>query len=160
MSEAAMAGNPEAGWYGTLERCGLQPIENTLLQDVLSVKSAIYSVTGFEVAPTATIQIAHPHAIDVLDREWQRYASENSLFSKTGEFIIIPPVSGGSEVGWVRVRDLVGGQLPSRVIAATGSAEFIAASLDGRRLCAVSVEDDEYWIVVRGLEPPGTSAPI
>ncbi|MET9105452.1 hypothetical protein [Streptomyces zhihengii] len=61
------------------------------------------------------------------------------------------PGPGGSAVGWVRVRERVGSGLPSRVAAVTGSPEFIAVSTDGRRLCAASVEDAEYWIVVHGF---------
>ncbi|MEW2284443.1 hypothetical protein [Streptomyces sp. NPDC047841] len=65
-----------------------------------------------------------------------------------GEFLILPPVPGGSEIGWVRVRDTVGTLLPSRIAEVTGSPEFVTVSTDGRQLCAASVEEYDYWVVL------------
>ncbi|MFG2598460.1 hypothetical protein [Streptomyces sp. NPDC048462] len=49
------------------------------------------------------------------------------------------------------MKDSVETGLPSRVASATGSPEFLALSVDGRHLCAVTSEEDEYWIVTRIL---------
>ncbi|MGA5035851.1 hypothetical protein ACPCA8_02195 [Streptomyces capoamus] len=48
----------------------------------------------------------------------------------------------------MRVRDTVGTRLPSRIAEVTGSPEFVAVSTDGRRLCAASVEEYDYWVVL------------
>lgn len=110
---------------------------------------AIRAVAGVGVQPEVAIQKSRPHAVEEVDRQWQVQTFKAPLVSEAGEFLILPLGSGGSAVGWVCVRDSIGVNLPSRIAAATGSPEFLALSADGRHLCAVSVEDDEYWIVVR-----------
>ncbi|MEU0257157.1 hypothetical protein ABZ299_32860 [Streptomyces sp. NPDC006184] len=134
-------------WQDVLERCGLQVLENAT-QDAPPVRSAIYAVTGFEVEPVATIPASSPDAAAELDAKWHLHASSVSLYDDNGEFLILPPVSGGSEIGWVRVKDTVGRNLPSRVAKVTGSPEFLAVSTDGRHLCAASVEEYEHWVVL------------
>lgn len=104
--------------------------------------------TGVEVDPVATVPISSPGAAAALDEKWHLHASEISLYDDKGDFLILPPVSGGSGLGWVRVRDTVGTQLPSRIAEVTGSPEFVAVSTDGRRLCAASVEEYDYWVVL------------
>ncbi|MFC9287181.1 hypothetical protein [Streptomyces sp. NPDC057052] len=115
------------------------------------MNAAIHAVNGFEVEPVATIPATDPHAADELDKAWHHHAARASLHVENGEFLILPPMPGGSEVGWIRVKDPAGKNLPSRVSAATGSPEFVAVSVDGRHLCAVSVEEFEYWVVVRAF---------
>ncbi|CAL9397310.1 hypothetical protein [Streptomyces sp. enrichment culture] len=109
---------------------------------------ALYAVTGFEVEPAVTIPASSPRAADALDEVWHHRASQFRLYGESGDFLILPPVPGGSRAGWVRVKDPVGTHLPSRVAGVTGAPEFVAVSRDGRRLCAASVEDDEYWVVL------------
>ncbi|MFE6287466.1 hypothetical protein [Streptomyces sp. NPDC057877] len=110
--------------------------------------AAIHAVAGFEVEPTAAVPASSPHAADELDAAWHHHAARVALYGADGEFLVLPPVPGGSEVGWVRVKDPVGRGLPSRVADVTGEPEFIAVSVDGRRLCATSVEEDDYWVVL------------
>jgi len=134
-------------WLDTLGRCGLE-VTGKAAPDGPPVNTAIYAVSGFEVEPVAAIPASTPHAADKLDEAWHHHAAQASLYGESGEFLILPPVSGGSQVGWVRVKDPVGKNLPSRIRAATGSPEFVAVSVDGRHLCAASVEDSDYWVVV------------
>ncbi|OOV24889.1 hypothetical protein SM007_27840 [Streptomyces avermitilis] len=138
-------GRPE--WLDVLERCGLRVLDNTVPQGAPAVRTAIYAVTGFEVEPVAVIPASSPRATDELDEKWHHCASASSLYGDKGEFLILPPVPGGSEIGWVGVTDPIGGHLPSRIAAVTGSPEFLAVSVDGRHLCAASVEEDDYWVV-------------
>ncbi|KOV90252.1 hypothetical protein [Streptomyces sp. NRRL B-3648] len=134
-------------WRDVLDRCGLQVVEEAA-QGGPSVRSALYAVTGVEVDPVATVPISSPGAAAALDEKWHLHASEISLCDDKGDFLILPPVSGGSGLGWVRVRDTVGTHLPSRIAEVTGSPEFVAVSTDGRRLCAASVEEYDYWVVL------------
>ncbi|WP_240661136.1 hypothetical protein [Streptomyces sp. WAC 01438] len=134
-------------WLDVLERCGLQ-FAGKAEQGGPPVNSAIYAVTGLEVEPAVTIPASSPRAADELDAAWHHRASQVRLYGRDGEFLILPPVPGGSKVGWVRVKDPVGKNLPSRVGRVAGSPEFVAVSPDGRRLCAASVEDDDYWVVL------------
>lgn len=135
-------------WRDILERCGLKVTQDAAPRDVTPVQTAIYAVTGFEVEPEAAIPISSSKAIGELDQQWHHHASMISLYSESREFLIVPPAPGGSKIGWIQVRDPVGDHLPSRIAAATGSPEFLAISLDGRHLCAVSVEEDDYWVVL------------
>ncbi|MER6692041.1 hypothetical protein [Streptomyces minutiscleroticus] len=134
-------------WREVLGRCGLE-VTGEAAQDGPPVKAAIYAVNGFEVEPVVAISDSAPHAADELDEAWHHHASRVSLYGENGEFLILPPVPGGSRVGWVRVKDPVGRNLPSRIATVAGSPEFMAVSPDGRHLCAASVEEDEYWVVV------------
>ncbi|MFJ9813697.1 hypothetical protein ACIRU3_00250 [Streptomyces sp. NPDC101151] len=138
----------QPGWLSALERCGLQVLRATVPQDVPSVTAAVHAVTGIEVEPVAVIPESSPHATDELDRLWHHHAANCSLYGDDGEFFILPPVSGGSRVGWVRVSDSVGRNLPSRMAVVSGSPEFLAVSADGRHMCAASVEECDYWVVV------------
>ncbi|MFF9849364.1 hypothetical protein [Streptomyces litmocidini] len=62
------------------------------------------------------------------------------------------PGRGGHGTGWIRVRDLVGTVLPSRIRAGTGLTEFMAVSVDGRIMCAVSDEEYDKWIIVHRFD--------
>ncbi|SFT04405.1 hypothetical protein SAMN04487982_10681 [Streptomyces sp. ok210] len=133
----------------TLQSCGLVILEGDAPSSAPTPLVAIRAVAGVDVQPKVTIREARSDAIEEIDRQWQTLTSKTLLAAEAGEFLILPPGSGGSAVGWVRVRDSIGGNLPSRIAAATGSPEFLTLSADGHHLCAVSVEEDEYWIVIR-----------
>jgi hypothetical protein len=134
-------------WLDVLERCGLE-VAGKGAQEGPPVKAALHAVSGFEVEPVVAIPASAPHAVDELDEAWHHHASQASLYGGNGEFLVLPPVPGGSEVGWVRVKDPVGKNLPSRIAEVTGSPEFVAVSSDGRRLCAASVEEYDHWVVL------------
>lgn len=158
------AGTP--AWHTTLEACGLLVLGRETPSPVPPVLTAIRAVTGVEVTPAVAVPESHPDVAAELDRQWRAETGALPLVSSGGEFLVVPPGRGGSSVGWVLVKDLfkttsvgadsVGADpgemgLPSRVARATGSPEFLALSVDGRHLCAVTSEEDEYWIVTRVL---------
>ncbi|MFF9062409.1 hypothetical protein ACF09K_27510 [Streptomyces sp. NPDC014882] len=130
-----------------LERCGLE-VTGGVAHGGPPVDAALHAVNGFEVEPVATVPASTPHAAGELDAAWHHHAAQASLRTEDGEFLVLPPMPGGSGVGWIRVKDRGGENLPSRVSDVTGSPEFMAASVEGRRLCAVSVEEVDYWVVV------------
>ncbi|MEU9920452.1 hypothetical protein AB0H51_03860 [Streptomyces griseoluteus] len=135
------------GWEAVLQRCGLQVVQDHA-REALPINYALYAVNGVHVEPVASIPFSSPGAMGELSRLWHSQSSRLSLCDEDAEFLIMPPGAGGSKVGWAKVKDQVRIDLPSRIANVTGSPEFIAISLDGRRLCAVTVEDDEYWVVV------------
>ncbi|MFD7323106.1 hypothetical protein ACFV9D_18745 [Streptomyces sp. NPDC059875] len=104
-------------------------------------------MTGYYVEPTASVPHTASDARDQVDIRWHAEADKLEIHDANGEFLLRTSSPGSVRRGWLRVRDTVGDHLPSRITAATGYREFIAVSLDGRALCAVSVEDDEDWIV-------------
>jgi hypothetical protein len=139
-------------WLEIFERCGLDIVEEQTHEGP-PVNAALYAVNGVDVQPVVKVSDSAPHALEELSREWHRRSGGARLYSSSGDFLLMPPGSGGSKVGWVRVRDRVGADLPSRVAAATGVPEFIAVSVDGHHLCASTVEDDDYWVVVHEFHP-------
>ncbi|MFD7300933.1 hypothetical protein ACFV83_08365 [Streptomyces pharetrae] len=146
-------------WRDLLERCGLHVLEDTAAHHGPPVLAAIRAVAGYEVRPAATIPLASPDAAAELDRAWHLQAADASLYApgEVAEFLILPPDSKATDPGWVPVRDTNPGNLPSRIAEATGSPEFITVSLDGRRLCAVSEEEYDYWVVRHTF---GSGAPV
>ncbi|MGW6768973.1 hypothetical protein ACWGBX_00935 [Streptomyces sp. NPDC055037] len=139
------SGSPR--WAKTLEACGLTVLGNEVPATTPSVLAAIHAVAGINVEPAVSVR-----ARGELDRQWYALISGSLRTPSNDEFFILPPVKGGSKIGWVRVKDSGGTDLPSRVADATGSPEFLTLSADGRNLFAISVEDDEYWIVVHTFE--------
>lgn len=136
-------------WPAIFDSCGLEIVEEQT-HDGPAVDAALHAVNGIEVRPVAEVSDAEPRALEKLSGEWHRRAETARLFTERGDFLLLAPGSGGSKVGWVRVtvRAGIGENLPSRVATATGTPEFIAVSVDGRRLCACTAEDDDYWVVV------------
>ncbi|MFB6666115.1 hypothetical protein ACFWEB_27595 [Streptomyces parvus] len=112
---------------------------------------AIRMVAGFDVEPTLTIDAGPPDALHQLDLQWHEKAWPVLVGPGSGTFLILPPGGGGAAVGWVPVEGIALPGLPSRIAAVTGTAEFVALSADGTRLCAVTEEEYEYWIIVRSL---------
>lgn len=142
-----MSNEIDQDWVGVLQRCGLQVAQDHA-SNALPINSAFCAVNGVDVEPVASIPFSSPDAMSELSRLWHSQSSRLPLCDEDGEFLIMPPGAGGSKVGWVQVKDQAGADLPSRIAGVTGSPEFVAISLDGRRLCAASTEDDEYWVVV------------
>ncbi|MFD8799970.1 hypothetical protein [Streptomyces atroolivaceus] len=113
--------------------------------------TAIHYVTGVEAEPTSSVEKTGPDVLHEVDRRWQTETSGRLINPEVREFFILPPGGGGASAGWVQVRDSKGISLPSRIAALTGSPEFLSLSVDGSYLCAVTEEDDEYWIFVHRL---------
>lgn len=110
-------------------------------------RKAILAVTGGYVQPTVRIRHSRTDRFDAVDRHWQEQAKRLHLKTERNDFLLLLSNPGSEERGWLHVQDELSERLASRVHSATGRREFIALSLDGRKLCAVSVEDDEDWIV-------------
>ncbi|QGZ49789.1 hypothetical protein GPZ77_16690 [Streptomyces sp. QHH-9511] len=140
-----------AQWRERLASCGLTVLPESEHPALPDVRQSIYAVTGMEVEPTIRIDRSAPEADLELGRQWQDQARQANLYTDDGEFFVLPPGSGGLEIGWVRVRNRAGNDLLSRVKRTIGQFELITASADGRNLCAVTSEEYEYWIIVRSL---------
>ncbi|MEV7671102.1 hypothetical protein [Streptomyces sp. NPDC088752] len=137
-------------WRGRLEDCGLRLVGPAgVPAGFPEVLRAHYAARRHQDSPSALIHDPLPDAGAELDRRWDAGAAAARLVSPKGEFYVMPPTPDGHEIGWVRVRDLVGTGLPSRVLAATGRAAFLAISLDGRALGAVTDEEAGRRVVVR-----------
>lgn len=56
------------------------------------------------------------------------------------------------------VRDDHGGNLPSRILRGMGNQEFITMSTTGDHMCAVTEEEDEYWIIYHNFTSNHTTS--
>lgn len=116
-------------------------------EGVPSPTQAMQAANGGEVEPKCTVPYRSDDALGELDRLWHLEANAVSLYANAGKFLLILPGPGSSRAGWLSVQDTVGERLPSRIMAITNSAEFIAMSLDGKKLCATSREEYDYWVI-------------
>ncbi len=139
-------------WRETLRSCGLTVLEGDPPSSAPMPVTAIHYVTGVEAEPSSSVEKRGPAALDEVYRRWQTDTSGRLINSEVGEFFILPPGGGGASAGWIRVRDATGTSLPSRIAELTGSPELLSLSVDGSYLCAITEEDDEYWIFVHRLE--------
>ncbi|WP_234315388.1 hypothetical protein [Streptomyces globisporus] len=147
-----LVSHPAPDWYRKLEACGLQVLDLDRSPVLPDVHRAHLAWAGYEVKPTATVGHARPDAAAELDRRWDSLATSAQLMADNGEFCMLVPVRGCFEIGWVRMRDLVGVDLPSRILAGAGHEEFVAVSVDGRTMCAVSDEEYDKWIIVHRFD--------
>ncbi|MGI5356376.1 hypothetical protein ACQI4E_13865 [Streptomyces sp. CA-252508] len=131
---------------------GLERREGGTPEGAAAPKKAILAVSGGNVRPTLTVNHRDPGAREQVDTLWHQEAERLKIFDQNGEFLLLATYPGSLAKGWLRMKDSVGNHLPSRIAAATGYRDFIAVSLDGKSLCAVSVEEYEDWIVTHSFE--------
>ncbi|MFH9857699.1 hypothetical protein ACH4NV_34200 [Streptomyces althioticus] len=105
------------------------------------------------VEPVAAVPKSHPSPVEELGRQWHREAAGKQMVAEDGRFLILLSGPGASTRGWLCVKDPVGSNLPARILSVSESIEFIVMSLDGRRICATSEEDEEYWVVFEEVCP-------
>jgi hypothetical protein len=124
-----------------LELCVANGDETPAALDIVQQMSSAY------VKPVVTVPVDAPNPVEELGRQWHRVAARQRLAAKDGRFLILLAGPGASARGWLCVKDSVGRDLPARLLKGNGSLEFIALSTDGKRICATSEEDDEYWVI-------------
>ncbi|MFF5569515.1 hypothetical protein [Streptomyces luteogriseus] len=129
-----------------LASCGLELYvgngdETPAPLDIVQQMSSAY------VEPVVAVPRDTPNPVEELGRQWHGVAARQRLAAEDGRFLILLAGPGTSGRGWLCVKDSVGRDLPARLLEGNGSLEFIALSMDGKRICATSEEDDEYWVV-------------
>ncbi|MFI8910928.1 hypothetical protein ACIGW4_04820 [Streptomyces sp. NPDC053513] len=147
-----LVSHPVPDWHRKLEACGLQVLDLDRSPLLPEVRRAHIAWAGYEVKPTATVSLARPGVATELDRQWNSLTASVRLMTEAGEFCMPWPGRGLFEIGWIRVKDLVGVDLPSRLLAGAGLTEFLAVSVDGRIMCAVSDEEYDKWIIVHRFD--------
>ncbi|APE22630.1 MULTISPECIES: hypothetical protein [Streptomyces] len=145
-------------WQRRLEACGLRVEGRDTSPDLPDVRRAHLAWAGYEVKPSATVSHARPDAAAELDRLWTSLAESAGLRTEEDEFCMLAPGPGGHGTGWIRVKDLIVTGLPSRLLSDAGLGEFMAVSVDGRVMCAVSDEEYDKWIVVHRFDEDADGA--
>lgn len=146
--------NGKIDWESTIASCGLIITRKPLPEEARDPNTAILAATRGNVRPTATVDIKDANSmntLDTLDTLWDTIAKP-LITPRPGEFLIILWGKGSMRDGWFRVQDSLTSRLPSRICEAIGRPEFLALSLNGRDFCAVTVEEDDYWVVTHTYE--------
>ncbi|MGW3420488.1 hypothetical protein [Streptomyces phaeochromogenes] len=119
----------------------MPPVEFTAL-DALEVVESAYSEPVFSVVKSLA------GAVEQLGREWHSEAERVQLSETDGKFFVLLAGDDIGDIEWLCVKDLVGVNLPGRLLSQNGSIEFIAMSGNGTQICAAVDEGDEYWVLV------------
>ncbi|MGA5217716.1 hypothetical protein ACPCAE_16850 [Streptomyces cinereoruber] len=135
-----------------LTRQGLRDARREIPAGILQPKKASLIVYGGNNQPTLIVPRRGPSAGDQVDALWHQEAERLEIFDRDREFLLFATYPGTLARGWIRVKDSNGTRTPSRIAAATGHSDFIAVSLDGKSLCAVSYEEYEIWIVTHSFQ--------
>ncbi|MFG2495066.1 hypothetical protein ACGFSD_29025 [Streptomyces caniferus] len=137
-----------ADWISYLTSTGMLIPDQEPTQGIPEATTALHIVNGIEVEPNISISRNSPDSLGSLNHHWKQQSEAAHLYSATGEILVCSPATCPADVGWLRVQDPMRGEnIASRLIQAKGSPTFLALSEDGRHLCAISVEDEDYWIV-------------
>ncbi|WP_435187541.1 hypothetical protein [Streptomyces sp. bgisy126] len=136
----------------SLTRQGLTEGKGGIPEGTPETRKASLAVFGGNTQPTLTVSRKDPNASDQVNTLWHQEADRLKIFDQDREFLLFATYPGTLARGWIRVKDSKGARLPSRIAAATGYSDFIAVSLDGKSLCAVSYEEYEIWIVTHSFQ--------
>ncbi|QLE73617.1 hypothetical protein FGW37_20320 [Streptomyces rectiverticillatus] len=125
---------------------GLTVLDAPTLANIPTIEQAWKVVAGWETVPVATVGQKTSDALAELDRQWLAHSSSISLFASDGTILVNVAGRGCQEAGWTPVKWSERAQLASK-LQRDGDPEFIAMSIDGRRMCAVTTEEYDYWVV-------------
>ncbi|MGW9434541.1 hypothetical protein [Streptomyces sp. NPDC055607] len=146
-----MADPTRSAWFNRMTATGLTVSGDPAPVGVPSVIEAMQSVANWEVQPVAEVPLSHPEALQEVDRQWYTQSTHNGLFGEGNSFLLSISGSGSSAFGWVVVKWVPGAELAPRLARAEEGLDFVAMSMDGRVVCAVTEEEYEYWIIVQHL---------
>ncbi|WP_338495212.1 hypothetical protein [Streptomyces sp. SJL17-4] len=146
-----MAEPTRHAWLARISATGLTVSDDPTPDDVPSTQEAWQSVINWEVEPVAKIPLSHPQALREVDRYWHVHALENDLFSADNSFLLSISGTGSQAFGWALVKWSPGAELSARLVNRGEVLNFVSMSLNGKSVCAVTEEDDDYWIVVQHL---------
>lgn len=140
MKEAVLERIREAGLY----------VEEANYPTSVTIDDAWRKVAHINVTPASRFP-RQPQTAVSIHSKWLNHARENSVVSARGSLLVTPVVTGARDVGWIKV-SLSPSADVSRLVDSQGHVEFVALSEDGTRLCAVTTEEKEVWVIT--LEIP------
>ncbi|WMX46174.1 hypothetical protein RGF97_16855 [Streptomyces roseicoloratus] len=146
-----MAEQARETWLNHIAATGLTVSDDIAPDSVPPVLETVRSVANWEVKPSATVPLKHPNALQEVDRQWHLHAEDCGLFGQDGSFLLTISGSGTSAFGWASVKWSAGAELAPRLAKPEEGLDFVAMSVDGNVVCAVTEEEYDYWIVVQNL---------
>ncbi len=97
--------------------------------------------------PVASVKKSFPNAVKEIGEEWRCAAERAGLFAADGKFFVLLASVEIDDAGWLCVKDPIGADLPGRLLSQNGSIEFVAMSGNGKMVCSVVDEGDDYWVL-------------
>lgn len=126
---------------------GLTMLDRQQPADLPTTEQAWRKVNNIQAKPVAEVPIDSPDSLSQVDHSWLRESAKGPLFSKSGEFYISIGGPGSVDFGWTAVQWSHDVKMAERLIRDDGHLEFVGMSTDGSYICAVSTEEDDYWVI-------------
>jgi hypothetical protein len=142
-----------AGRRALLERAGLHVVRDAAELDVPDPMEAWAQVVGGRVVPATTIAAASVSSLEDVNRAWAELARAAQVIGESGEFFIAVAGVGSATLPWAHVRTDGEARMAQVLGLVPGEPEFVAMATTGTTICAVTTEEDEYWIIVSELRP-------
>jgi hypothetical protein len=131
-----------------LREAGLSVLDGAWTGEVPSPWAAWRLIIGGDVVPDVRIADVEDDAhLDGVESAWERIAESAVLFGGDGEFLISVSGVGSVDAPWALVRRGPRMRLAHVLAPYPGEPEFVAMSVDGRRVCGVTTEEYDVWIV-------------
>ncbi|MEU5080345.1 MULTISPECIES: hypothetical protein [Streptomyces] len=116
-----------------------------------SATKAFNRVMNVAAKPIDKIPCDELDAVDKVNKAWVTRARNSGVLTGDGSFLAI----GSLDYGWLRLR-LTSAANIFALEQPDGDLLFIARSFSGHRVCAVSREGSEYWILEEEFLPGGS----
>lgn len=139
-------------WLERLSDAGLTVVKTPPPTDIAAPLKAWRGAVNIDAEPVAKVRQSAPDALIEVDRQWFTHALNASIFAPDQSFLISVAGPGSLEFGWAHVKWTNDTTLAPRLVQDDGSVEFLAMSIDGRRTCAVTTEEYDFWILTGEVE--------
>lgn len=135
-----------------LESAGLTVLDPAWTGVGLSPMDAWRPVISGNAVPNARLPVteAGDH-LDAVEERWEGLCEQFAIFGESSDFLISVAGEGATEAPWARVRPAGRMRLAHVLGPVEGEPEFVAMSIDGTAVCAVTTEEYEVWIVASRL---------
>lgn len=139
-------------WLKRVASTGLTVADAPIPETTPPILDAWRGVVSIEAEPVERISISLVNSLDEVDHRWLAHARQNTVFSEDGHFLLSVGGHGRWEHGWAYVQWSDSARLAPNFTQDDGNMEFLALSIDGRRVCAVTTEECDHWVVVNEIK--------
>ncbi|QNS05063.1 hypothetical protein [Streptomyces xanthii] len=134
-----------------LRACGLLLVERPAACPTSPTpREAFHLAVGFTTSPSERIPKRSPDAVERTTQAWLSHARSTGVIAEDDDTLLVAAAIDGP---WLRVR------LPRPAFSLApladpqGDIELTTRSHSGDRVCAISTDDGEYWIISEPCPP-------
>ncbi|MGC4987345.1 hypothetical protein ACLQ18_43400 [Streptomyces sp. DT193] len=138
---------PSSRVRAVLDSIGLQFFVDEVPSAKFTALEALQLMESAYSQPVASVKKSLPNAVEEIGKEWRRVAERAGLFTAGGKFFVLLASVEIDDVRWLCVKDPIGANLPGRLLSENESIEFVAMSGNGKMVCSVMDEGDDYWVL-------------